>query len=199
MCISNRITSRNQCKLLICPLPLSQLKNGVIKSNNEQQILIQQDEKHYINLDGNNKQRTKKKAVTFKETVYVRSTISRKDLTQEELSKIWYHPKEFEEIRCKVAMLARKVQRDGAQLSKDKRYCTRGLESILTGRAERKLHARSDVWNAVIFEQDRQFLSNFLDVGLLAFASQKFSSESRLLALAVGRMDEKEAENIYRR
>ena len=179
-------------------LALQAKKDVVVKNNdnNKQQIFVQ-DDKSSIILDSNDKkQRTQKRTVTFKDTVIVRWTISTNDLTQEERIATWYQPNEFKEIRCKVVMLARKVQRDGAQLGKDKRYCTRGLESILSGRAERKLEVRSNVWNAVLFEQDRQFLSNCLDEELLASASQKFSTESQLVAIAVGRMDQKEAEKI---
>jgi hypothetical protein len=136
------------------------------------------------------------KTVTFKETVAVRWTINRDNLTPKERHATWYQPEEFEDIKRRIVMLAQKVQRDGAQLTKDKRYCIRGLESLLADRAQKRMQVRHDVWNAVLLEQEKQYLRQSLDEEILAAYSQNISYECQLLAIAVGRRDQKEAEKI---
>ena len=95
-------------------------------------------------------------------------------------------------------MLARKVERDGAQLGQDKKYCIRGLESLLSGRSEKKAEARVKIARAVFFEQEKQYLANSADDEAIAAASIRISAESQLLAISVGHKDQIEAHKVYR-
>jgi hypothetical protein len=101
-------------------------------------------------------------------------------------------------IKRKIVMLARKVERDGAQLGLDKKYCIRGLESLLSGRSEKKAEARAKVAQAVLFEQEKQYLANSSDEQAIAAASIRISAESQLLAVSFGHSDQREAHKIYR-
>jgi hypothetical protein len=150
-------------------------------------------------LTGSKKRgRVAKNCVSFHENVRVRRTITLDEFTEEEILATWFQKEEFDLIKRKIVMLARKVERDGAQLGPDKNYCIRGLESLLSGRSEKKAEARAKVAQAVLFEQEKQYLANSSDEQAIATASIRKSAESQLLAVAVGHSDQREAYKIYR-
>lgn len=142
--------------------------------------------------------RVTKNTVSFNESVRVRRTITRNEFEEKELLATWYQKTEFEMIRRKICMLVRKVQQDGAHLGQDKKYCTRGLESLFTVRSEMKAETRSKVSQAVFFEQAKKFLASSEDDEAIAAASIKLSLESQLMALSIGQRDQMEAHKVYR-
>ena len=120
------------------------------------------------------------------------------EYTEEECSSTWFQAEEFSTIRQKIILLVRKVERDGAQLGADKKYCVRGLEGLLSERSAKKQEVRARVQRAVLFEQDKQSFKQCVDDEAIASSSIKASTESQLLAMTVARQDQKEAEKIYR-
>lgn len=142
--------------------------------------------------------RMSKKSVTFNASVRVRRTTSLDDYTEEEVFAAWFQQDEFDDIKRKVLMLVRKVERDGAEIGHDKKYCIRGLESHLSERSDIKAEARKKVTKAIFFEQDKQRLTGFVDDEVIAVASRNLSSKSQLMAISMGQKDQNEAHKVYR-
>jgi hypothetical protein len=139
-----------------------------------------------------------KNHVTFNENVRVRRIMTLDEYSEEECFATWFQAEEFSAIRQKIAMLVRKVERGGAQLGANKKYCIRGLEALLTERSTKKQKARMLVTRVVLFEQEKQSMRQCVDEEAIASTSIKASAESQLLALSVAHKDQKEAEKIYR-
>ena len=152
------------------------------------------------NLQGSKKRSRAgpKKCVSFNESVRARRIMTLDEYTEEECSATWFQAEEFSTIRQKIILLVRKVERDGAQLGADKKYCIRGLEGLLSERSAKKQEARMRVQRAVLFEQDKQSFKGCISEEAIASSSIKESAESQLLAISTARKDQKEAEKVYR-
>jgi hypothetical protein len=137
------------------------------------------------------------KYVSFNENVRLRRTMALDDYTEEEVCATWFQKDEFDRIKSKVLLLVRKIERDGAEIGQGKKYCIRGLESLLPERSEMKAEARRKVTTAVFLEQDRQCLSDFVNVEAIAIASTTMSAKSQLMAVFTGHQDQQEAHRVY--
>jgi hypothetical protein len=122
------------------------------------------------------------------------------EYTKEEIFATWFAKEEFDAIKQKIITLVRKVERDGAQIGTNKKYCIRGLEALMSERAEAKAQARRSVSTAVLLEQDKQDLDNrsLQDDEAIAAASARASMASQRLAMVAGKRDQIEAQKVYR-
>jgi len=136
-------------------------------------------------------------SVTFFGQVRVRTTISRKDYSQEEIAVCWYSHDELEELLqfCGKEIL---MLEKGEQML-DKVYCGRGLEGYTPSGNSVKRKKREESGIRLLAEQRRQYdEAGFIyDPRSIARACRGVSSTIQISARAAALRDQKEAESIY--
>lgn len=139
--------------------------------------------------------RRKKKQVSIHKEVNIRLIIARQEISPEEYNATWYSQEEYAKITescCKqITMLNR------GELLKDKKYCSRGLESHTKTRSRVKSMARSLACQIVLQEQDRQWREGIRHEDALAYLYHSASSSCQLWANVIGLEDQKEAAITY--
>lgn len=137
----------------------------------------------------------KKKQVSIHMQVQLRLIIARHDMSTEEYNATWYSQEEYAKITescCKqIAMLNR------GEVLKDKKYCSRGLETHTKTRSRAKSMTRSLARQTVLREQERQRQEGIRHEDALAHLYHSASSSCQLWANLVGLDDQKEADITY--
>ncbi|KAL3904646.1 MAG: hypothetical protein SGILL_009986 [Bacillariaceae sp.] len=135
--------------------------------------------------------------VRFSDTCNVRSTISRSDYTQEEISNCWYSEEENNVIKDKCFSVIRKAEEAGGgsgdEKSKKGDSCTRGLESFFYTNYMVKMQTRREAKHAVFLTQDEPGAT----VKLIGAVYAEFTSSSALWARRTGLLDQKASESCY--
>jgi hypothetical protein len=128
--------------------------------------------------------------VSFSEEIHVRSTISCKDYTTEEIQACWYTGEENQRIHRHCNKEIRKMD-EGSEL-KDKKYCSRGLEGHTTIGTATKEENRWLAINAVLDEQMVQWEEGTFDENAIAEIYYIASSSCQVRASIVGLQDHRE-------
>ena len=127
--------------------------------------------------------------VTKPDTVHF--ILSRHDYTAEEKQMAWLQDEEFSWITKKNRKQVRKME-NGEDL-KDKKYCSRGLESYTRLAAINKSQNRKLAVNAVLDEQDEQ--ERFAPTEeAISHAYYQVTSSCQLWARMIGLRDQRSAE-----
>lgn len=136
-----------------------------------------------------------RKCVSFSTNSSFRKILSSEDYSSEELQATWYTQDEYMKLQkscCKEIL-----KMDRGESLKDRKYCSRGLEShTRTGRA---LKSRNKVGSVqvVLEEQESQIHEGRpRDDAAIALAYQRISSSCRLWARVTGIADERAAEDF---
>jgi hypothetical protein len=90
--------------------------------------------------------------VSLHSKVERRFTISRKDFTLEEKEAVWWTSKDY--IGFLGSCVKQKVKMENGVVSKDRKYCSRGLEGQTRLANIAKHNARSEAMYAVLDQQD---------------------------------------------
>lgn len=122
----------------------------------------------------------------------VRITISRHDYTDAELEASWFQEDEYTEITMQCCKQVRKMEK--GKVFKDKKYCSRGLESLTRQAAMDKAYSRRLAFDAVLDEQDEQWQLGVVDEEAIAERYAEVSSSCQLWASVIGLRDQREAE-----
>jgi hypothetical protein len=117
--------------------------------------------------------------------------LSRHDYTAEEKQAAWFQEKEYAMITRECCKQVRKME-NGESL-KDKKYCSRGLESHTRIAAISKSQNRKLAVNAVLDEQDEQELET-PDEEAISHAYCQVTSSCQLWASTIGLRDQRSAE-----
>jgi hypothetical protein len=117
--------------------------------------------------------------------------LSRHDYTAEEKQAAWFQEKEYAMITRECCRQVRKME-NGESL-KDKKYCSRGLESHTRIAAISKSQNRKLAVNAVLDEQDEQELDT-PDEESISHAYCQVTSSCQFWASTIGLRDQRSAE-----
>jgi hypothetical protein len=144
--------------------------------------------------DLSEKKNTTKRTVRFsKDGNTLRYTLSVYHYYADEIEACWYREEDYTEIRNGCRKQIKKL--DQGETLKDKKYCSRGLESYTRWAAKAKALNRKLSIDSVLDEQDRQRRSSnvFNDEAI----SQRYirtASSCQLWANTVGLRDQRAAE-----
>jgi hypothetical protein len=122
----------------------------------------------------------------------LRYTLSPKNYSPDEIEACWYQQEEYTIIRKGCCKQIKKL--DQGKTLKDKKYCSRGLESYMQWAAKTKAQNRKLSINAVLDEQARQCCSNVFNDEALAQSYIQAASSCQLWANTVGLRDQRAAE-----
>jgi len=101
-------------------------------------------------LPGRREPVRRRRSITFDNDVNVQQIEPVKDLAMDGRKSLWFQEKEYEKIKVKtLALLDRVEQSSGA--ADGKRYCTRGLEKLMTPEATEV--KKYQAWDSVFNEQ----------------------------------------------
>lgn len=134
---------------------------------------------------------TTKKRVTFNEQVHNYFTISLQDISPTEHEASWYTKAEYREINKSSCREIKNLDR--GKIFKDKKYCSRGLESHtrMGSLAKRMNYTLS---HKVVFdEQARQHREGIREEEYLAYLYHSVCSSSQLWANVVALSDQRGA------
>jgi hypothetical protein len=130
--------------------------------------------------------------VSFNEYAAVCPTIALKDYSTEELKATWYTDSECSTIVKQCCHQISKM--DKGEVLKDKKYCARGLEAHTRMGSIVKHKNRAESINAVLREQETQFLKNDwadLDDEAIARVYHQATSSCQMWANALGFRDKR--------
>jgi hypothetical protein len=130
--------------------------------------------------------------VRFEEKPAVRFILSRHDYTAEELQASWYQDKEYATMTQECWKQVRKMEK--GQILKDKKYCSRGLESHTRIGTIIKSKNRKLAFSALLNGQVEQRQLGVVDEEALSQHSNQATSSCQLWATVVGLRDQQEAE-----
>lgn len=134
------------------------------------------------------------KKLTFSNENAIHPTLSRDDISQNEREAAWYNEEEYRVITRSCVKQIRMLER-GQEL-RDKKYCSRGLESHTKFGAVHKTKSRALSIDMVLNEQDKQIREGILDEESIAFVYQEVSASSQLWANTIGLRDQRAAEQV---
>jgi hypothetical protein len=132
------------------------------------------------------------RTVRFAPTAGVRRCLSRTEYTPEEIKATWYQDEEYRTIRKDCCKQINKMQ--NGEVLKDKKYCSRGLESHTRLAAISKTQNRKTANNAALDEQEEQQRMGVVDEQAIAQRYQQTTSSMQLWATAIGFRDQRVAE-----
>jgi hypothetical protein len=98
----------------------------------------------------------RKQSVKFNERVRSREALHINDYTEEEIQATWYSFEEILAIRKACVQTAMLVKLSGQNILENAWFSSRGIESMLNKNVVRQ--RRVDAWNAILGEQQRQFI-----------------------------------------
>jgi hypothetical protein len=119
-------------------------------------------------------------------------TLSRQDYTPEELRLSWFQREEYKKITKECCKQIKKME--NGEVFKDKKYCSRGLESHTILASISNAQNRKTAVVAVLDEQDEQRESGIVDEEVIAQRYQQTTSSCQLWASTVGLRDQRVAE-----
>jgi hypothetical protein len=134
------------------------------------------------------------KSVTFDSVVKVRSTITRRGYSMEEISMCWYSAEEYSHIKEECVKQIEKLNR-GEKLN-GKKYCTRGLEGHTEVRLCERMLAKELARSTVLNEQDDQVSEGVRDEDFMSKIYQNVSSSCKSWAHLVALCDERAVKKI---
>ena len=146
--------------------------------------------------DGNEfskRRNTVKKSVSFRNSVAMKLTMPRKEYLPEEITATWYTKEEYADIQKECVKQVRRM--DNGEILRDKKYCSRGLESYTMLGAQSKTQNRQAAYAAVLDEQDRQEDEQICDDELLSKKYNSVSSSCQMWAAAKALNDQRAAED----
>jgi hypothetical protein len=107
-----------------------------------------------VMLPGKNKSARRRTSITFDGNVKVKKVTSVHDLTEEPES-LWFQDEEYNRMKEKSFSLVDKVEQCGG-LGHGRKYCTRGLENLMSDAHEEVQNTKYDGWDSVLNEQNLQ-------------------------------------------
>jgi hypothetical protein len=119
-------------------------------------------------------------------------TLSLEDYTPEEIRASWFEGEEYNKIRKECCKQIKKME--SGKILKDKKYCSRGLESHTRLASLSKTLNRKPAVDAVLDEQDEQQHLGIVDEEIIAQRYQQTTSSCQLWATIVGLRDQRAAE-----
>ena len=122
----------------------------------------------------------------------MRYTLSFELYSDEELESCWYAEEDYTAIRRSCSKQIKKMN-EGKEL-KDKKYCSRGLETYTKAKNETKKLTRRLAIDVVLYEQDRQRGLNIMSEEIIAQNYMAACASSQMLARNLGLGDQKAAE-----
>lgn len=130
--------------------------------------------------------------VSFTAKVVVRRILSHADYSPEELLACWWQEEENRRITRECCKQIKKMESGGT--FKDKKYCSRGLESHTRLAGTTKTSNRRDAAEAVLLEQEDQRRMGVIDEEAISERYRDVSSSCQLWSGVVGLRDQRSAE-----
>jgi hypothetical protein len=134
------------------------------------------------------------KRVQFHERLQVVNVMHRKDMTQKEISNVWYSKREIMKIKLQLEYDINFISNGG----KLDNFTSRGIESRLSARKVRRPLNKLNAIMAVLDEQDRQILQGENDSNIIRHSYLRFSRHSQTEANRIAKADEREVQKINR-
>jgi hypothetical protein len=132
------------------------------------------------------------KKITFDEQAKIYFTISLQEISATEREAMWYSKEEFREITRSSCRQIKQLDR--GKLFKDKKYCSRGLESHMRMATQTKRKNYEMSHKVVFDEQNRQRRDCVHEMEYLSSLYHSVSSSCQLWANVVGLSDQRAAE-----
>jgi hypothetical protein len=135
------------------------------------------------------------KSVHFREMNEILLVEHIDEFCEEDIAAIWYNANEYAMIKAEYKTTLFFME-CGAQVPAGV-HCCRGLEYRSAEGARARLENKSNAYNAVLDEQEKQWRDDTNDIDALARVYLKHSTKCGKAALALGIRDEVEAKQIY--
>eukprot|EP00980_Cylindrotheca_fusiformis_P018046 scaffold5772_cov101-Cylindrotheca_fusiformis.AAC.5 len=134
-------------------------------------------------LKGSNGPRPHRRhSITFSNEVLVSPVVPTTAMIKNN-SDLWFQEKDYDRMKQKVYAIADLA----AEGEMDKKYCTRGLESLIKNNSSQKYGA----WDAVLDEQENQLSSGDIDDQALSTVYRLYTASSQMEAKIRALKDEK--------
>ncbi|KAG7342973.1 hypothetical protein IV203_020918 [Nitzschia inconspicua] len=135
-----------------------------------------------------------KKSVSFHESVLVYPHLHYKDFSNLELSNSWYNEKEIDNIKVECMQTIQMVVNEGHHdLDSNNYWCVRGLEYRTPQGARSRRENKFLAWDAVMNEQESQYMMGEFDEEAIARAYSKVTAACQEAAIALALADSKVA------
>jgi hypothetical protein len=128
--------------------------------------------------------------VWFKEVTSFREILPLSELTDEDISTVWYSEEEYAEIKKHVTETI-KLAADGNCLDDDNDFCMRGLEGRTKFGARRRKNNKARALDAVWSTQVALWKQKLDDPLVIAAAYKPHSTNAKYPAIAVAHNDER--------
>jgi hypothetical protein len=148
-----------------------------------------------VHLLGKTKPVLRRTSISFDEKVKVESVTPVSALTDKP-ETLWFQEEEYKQIISKCYNLVEKVEQG---LTGGKKYCIRGLESLMEPGSEQKEANRYIAWDSVLAEQDLQRRGGRFDDENMAKLYKLLTIESKMTAARLARQDAAEIENYLQK
>lgn len=155
--------------------------------------------------------------VSFRPWVAVKDTLSRHDMTDEEMNNFWFREQDFARIKKHNRKLIKHIERrksleitevnsldddnefdDQIQRDDGYRFCIRGLETGFKPEALKRRSIRQRALHKILSEQEIQMHQNYVDVQALANIYIDVAMQSKFHAVHKAMEDRMDAESYYR-
>jgi hypothetical protein len=113
------------------------------------------------------------------------------ELTENDIISLWYTEAEYGLFKRSHRFIVKLMETDLSSVEEDEELCPRGLEAKTTLGYRKKIQAIEDAWNAVMFEQDKQFRENSFSPSRLARLYHEVAAPCSMEAFIRGKQDEK--------
>lgn len=151
---------------------------------------------HHQKVDGRSSptdvfltQQERGKRVCFNECTSFREILPLSELTDEDISTVWYSEEEYAEIKTHVTETITRVA-DGDSVEEDEGYCMRGLEGRTKFGARRRKNNKTKALGAVWSTQVALWKQRIDDPSIIAAAYKPHSTNAKYPAIAVAHNDE---------
>lgn len=126
--------------------------------------------------------------VCFKDITSFREILPLSELTDEDISTVWYSEEEYAEIKKHVAETIKKAA-EGNCLDDDDDFCMRGLEGRTKFGARRRKNNKAKALDAVWSTQIAMWKQKLDDPSIIAAAYKPHSTNAKYPAIAVAHND----------
>lgn len=112
------------------------------------------------------------------------------ELTENDIISLWYTEAEYGLFKRSLHFIVKLMEKDLGSVEEDEELCPRGLEAKTKLGYRRKKQAIEDGWNAVMFEQDKQFREKAFSPSSIARRYHEVAAPCSMEAFIRGKRDE---------
>lgn len=130
------------------------------------------------------------KSISFNETTSFREILPLSEISDEEMTEVWYNEEEYAEIKKHVTETIKRAS-DGGMVDEADGYCMRGLEGRTKFGARRRKNNKAKALDAVWTTQIKLWKDRLENPLVISAAYKPHSTNAKYPAIAVAHNDEK--------